>query len=220
MQKAGLNFHTDGLSLQTTSALGEFGVGLTNPKIFRIHYAYTMPQTSTETPSVTQPLQIAATNFVAAAAAGGIGAPVAAAVAAGTPIKVDWTYGGTHRCDVICVRSIEGSQAFWLNPAIIANFSTFKLTGTTTIAPVVSATETFDRFDWAAGVEAVYQQPSSRISALLAGSDKFLFADCLLAYSVANTLDLTFGWKAQRILADRDITLRLSAPFVGVLMRF
>lgn len=188
--------------------------------MFKIRYSVTTQQAVEETPAVTSALQIGAAQLVAVQAAAGQAAPVAGAAATGTPIKLNWQVGPSHRIDVVCIQSKLGPQNFWLSPAVVANWIPFEIKGATTTGTITSATERFNNFFWGGGVEMVYQQPYSRISALVAGSDKYLLADCSLAYSIGSNLDLIFGWQAKRILMERDTVMRLTAPNLGVLVRF
>jgi hypothetical protein len=164
---------------------------------------------------------IGAAQVLAAQASTGQAAPVAGAAAAGTPIKVDWTVGPNHRLDLICLHISNAPTRFWLSPAFVANWMDFKITGTTTTPGTpVTGTETFQHFYWGGGLEFLYEKPYSRISALAVGSDKYLMADCNLAYSVGSNLDLTFGWQGKQIKMERDTTVRLTAPTLGLLVRF
>jgi hypothetical protein len=200
--------------------LGEFGFSLVDPRMFKIRYSITTQQVVEETPAITSGLQIGAAQLVAAQASVGQAAPVAGAAAAGTPIKLKWQIGPSHRIDVVCIQTKSGPQNFWLSPAIVANWIPFQITGSTTTGTIVSATETLNNFYWGGGVEMVYQQPCSRISALVAGSDKYLLADCSLAYSVGSNLDLVFGWEGRQLKMERNTIMRLGSPNLGLLVRF
>jgi hypothetical protein len=212
-QKIGLSFHRDELGLSGTTPLGEFGIALVDPKAFKIRYSVTTQQTQTDNLIPTTAVQIGATQLVQAQASIGQAAPLAGAAAAGTPIKLDWQFGPSHRIDAICVRTNQGPQQFWLNPAIVANWIPFTVTGTTT-------TGTFNNFYWGGGMEMVYQQPYSRLTALVAGSDKYLMADCSLAYSVGSNLDIVAGWQGKQLKMDRNTIARITAPSLGMLVRF
>ena len=219
-QKASLSFHTDQLSLTNTNATGEFGVAIIDPKTAKIRYSFTMPQTTTETVNPTTALQIGATSLIAAQASVGQAAPVAAAAAAGVPIKIDWQVGPSHRIDAVCLRVNQFPTNFWLSPAIVANWMNFQITGTTTIAPITAATETFQNFYWGGGAELVYQQNNSRLSALVAGSDRYLMCDAALAVALGSNFDLTVGWQGKQVKMERDSTLRLTALALGLAVRF
>ena len=219
-QKAGISFHQNELGLSGTTPLGEFGIRLVDPNIGKIRYSVTTQQAVEETPAVTSGLMIGASQLVAVQAAAGQAAPVAGAAAAGTPVKINYQVGPAHRIDVVCIQSKLGPQNFWLSPAIVANWIPFQIKGSTTTGTITSATETFNNFYWGGGIEMVYQQPNSRISALVAGSDKYLLADCSLAYSVGSNLDFVFGWQGRQLKMDRDTIARLSSPNLGVLVRF
>jgi hypothetical protein len=109
---------------------------------------------------------------------------------------------------------------FWLSPAIVANWMNFQITGTTTTAPITSATETFQKFYWGAGAELVYQQNNSRLSALVAGSDRYLMADAALAVALGTNFDLTVGWVGKYAKMDRETVARLTALALGLVVRF
>jgi hypothetical protein len=219
-QRVGLNFHGDGLSLQNTGAVGEFGISYVNPKVYKVRYAFTMAQSASETPAVTTALQVGAAQLVQAASVGGAAAPVAGAIVVGVPVKIDYQWGPTHQITAVAINNSTAPQNVWANPVVMGTWQSLNLTGVTTIPPVISSTELFERFFWGVGGEFLYQQSNSRISVLAVGSDRFLQADTSLAYSVNYNLDLSVGWKASRILADKDTTIRTSALTAGLLFRF
>lgn len=66
----------------------------------------------------------------------------------------------------------------------------------------------------------VYQQNNARLSALVAGSDRYLMADTALAVALGTNFDLTVGWQGKQVKMERDTTVRLSAPTLGLLVRF
>jgi hypothetical protein len=123
--------------------------------------------------------------------------------------------------DLICIRLNTGPTRIWLSPAVILNWTEFKITGTTTNPGVaITGSETFNNCFWAGGVEFVYDQLPSKISVLAAGSDKYLMADASLAYSIANSLDLTVGWTGKQVKLEKETTMRLTAPTLGLAVRF
>jgi len=218
--KAAISFHNDQLGLTGITPVGQFAIAIIDPKAFKLRYSITTQQVQTDNLTPTTALMIGAAQVVAAAAAVGQPAPVAGAAAAGTPIKVDWTVGPNHRLDLVCLGISPVPRSFWLSPAFVANWIDFKITGTTLTPIAITGSETFNAFFWGGGLEAVYSQPSSRISVLAAASDKYLIADCNLAYAVGTNLDISVGWQGKQIKLERDTTVRLTAPTLGITCRF
>jgi hypothetical protein len=214
-QKAGIGFHRDELNLSGMAPVGEFGVSFIKPDTFKIRYGFAMQQSATESLIPQSSLTISNTVFVAPTV---VGQPAAAPSI--IPIKVDWQVGPSHRIDAICLRVNQFPTNLWLSPAIVANWMDFQVTGTTTVAPITAATETFNNFYWGGGLEAVYQQNNSRLSALVAGSDKYLMADTALAVALGNNFDLTAGWQGKRVQMERDTTMRLTTMALGLQVRF
>ena len=214
-QKATISFHTDQLSLAGTNPVGEFGITLVKPDIGKVRYSFIMQQMATESIIPQSALTISNTVFVATSTPG-----QPAAAPSTIPIKIDWEVGPSHRIDAVCLRVNQFPTNFWLSPAIVANWMDFKVTGTTTSGTQMSASETFQKFYWGAGAELVYQQNNARLSALLAGSDRYLMADTALAVALGTNFDLTVGWQGKQVKMERDTVARLTALTCGVAVRF
>jgi len=77
------------------------------------------------------------------------------------------------------------------------------------------ASETFRPFVWAAGGQYAYDGPSGILTATLAGSNKYSFAEIDYYYELNDWLALTLGWQ-HKSLAQDDSKLRANAWFAGV----
>ena len=87
-------------------------------------------------------------------------------------------------------------------------------TGTTRGAPK-QGSETLRPFVWAAGAQYANESDYGLLTATLAGSDKYSFAEITYYYDVSEWLALTFGWQ-HKSLSVAGVKLRSNAGFAGV----